>query len=137
MSDERLDWEDEQEALRAHEALLLAHGHGNAYQPTQHDLRTWAYEDSPEGRRAAAQAAQQAQREREIAAEGENPRTGRWRPFWEEYKPKDPAVARVAQRRSRFTSESARAAGRVRSPFKKAAARANGKRGGRPRKPNA
>jgi len=59
--------------------------------------------------------------QRRIAASGQNPITGRWWPFWKEWKP----TQTIRMIFSRFTSATGRLAGMKRSPAKTAAVREN------------
>ncbi len=116
------------------------------------DERTWnegphkawvTVESTPESRRAE----RQAERDREEAADGTNPRTGNWRPRWENYAPQDPESQRerwARWRKSKFKAgapqarEAGKKGGKRRSRAKAEAARANARqprpRGRRPRR---
>lgn len=126
-------------------AYLAAHPHGfNAPDNDMADETAWhagpvktvvirgvTVESTPTSRLAAA-------REREEAADGVNPRTGGWRPWWEDWAPQDPREAATRWRASTFKTETGRKAGQRRSRAKTLAARLNAQqprpRGRRPRR---
>lgn len=116
------DWEDEQDALRAREALARHAGHGNAWQPSQEDLRAIGAGTygQPAPSRAPLESAPEIVRplRRQSAVAERVPRIRVYNPF-------------------RFSAENAREmgarGGRSRSPAKVAAARVNARRDRRPR----
>jgi hypothetical protein len=65
--------------------------------------------------------------QKQIAASGQNPMTGRWWPRWREWKPTE----RIRMIFSRFTSTTGRAAGMRRSYAKTVSCRQNGLAGAR------